>query len=569
MVITRNLKHISGNTERIIKLSSEEYLLIGEYTLQDIKTFKTLENVIYIALPMKYSPLLDKVALYTRLTDLMQDTNLSEYKGRGVIIGIADSGIDYTHPAFRGRILEIHDLTTGEVCYKEEIEKGNCNQRDTDGHGTHVAGIAAGDHEVYRGIAPEAELIVVKIGNEEFREDKIIEALDILAKRIKAYGKPGVINLSLGTPLGPHDGTDPISRFIESIVNTYKIPVVVAAGNWGNEPIHDKLNLFQENTSSFDVIGSWAYVDIWIMGTDSVELTINSPCQAVSIREGDTKLIDLGNCGTLAVSFSGRNPLNGDKNVFIKIDNVNENFRNGWSVSFTPIDVKDGEVHLWGENVAFASPDYSYTISSLASSSSVISVGSFTSKVNVNINPYSILGSISNFSSIGPSRRCSYGCKENLKPDIVAPGELVCSAYPLNIKPLIDLCFYEGFNWMQGTSMSAPAVTGAVALLLQVEHTLTPSEVKEILINNAYKDSFTTQKPNNVYGHGKLDIYKSVSSLLEEREGFSDRNTTERETLNVSSGGGGCTSQGQVSIIYLITFALFLKVIRFLYRFLF
>ena len=549
-----------GKIKKKIKFSDHVFV-IAQIPIGNVYKLKEIESLKYVKLPKIYKPLLDKASLYAHVESIRKDYNLMDYDGKGVIIGIVDTGIDYKHPAFEGRILEIYDLTTGEVCKKEDILNGTCTQRDENGHGTHVAGIAAGNHETYKGIAPGAELIIVKAGNLYFEEDKLIEGIEILAKRIKDYGKPGVINLSLGSFIGPHDGTDLFSKFLSSVINQYKVPIVVAAGNKGHAPIHAKLNLYKATKVDFRIHASFAVIDIWIMGNDDVNISVSSPCGETGvIKQGETKIFDLKECGNIEISYSGINPFNGDKEVYIKIKDINISAVQNqiWSINFIPNNIQDGEVHLWGEGkIEFMDPDFQYTISNESATDGIIAVGSFVSKTNIYINPNSIQGKISNFSSRGPTRRCSKGCVERIKPDIVAPGEIVCSAYPIsNAGSLIgfyNVCTDSNFRASQGTSIAAPIVTGIIALLLQANPNLTPEEIKQFIISNSLKDNFTGNKPNNTYGYGKIDAYKTLISVLKTNGisvGIPD--STPSEIIQVSTGGGGCNSfQAQASGILL------------------
>ena len=110
--------------------------------------------------------------------------NKTDLTGKGVIIGVVDSGIDSNHPAFQGRILRIWDQEIKQKLTRENFSLS----RDTDGHGTHVAGIAAGNDNQYGGVAPEAELVIVK---STLWDTDILEGIRYIFEFADELGKPG------------------------------------------------------------------------------------------------------------------------------------------------------------------------------------------------------------------------------------------------------------------------------------------------------------------------------------------------------------------------------------------
>lgn len=133
-----------------------------------------------------------------QLPDFKNKTGLT---GKGVIIGVVDSGIDPKHPAFAGRILRIWDQTlpgpgVKEGDYGAEFTGAQLTvSQDTQGHGTHVAGIAAGADATYAGVAPEAELVIVK---SDLQDAHIADGVRYLFRVARDLGRPVVVNLSLG-----------------------------------------------------------------------------------------------------------------------------------------------------------------------------------------------------------------------------------------------------------------------------------------------------------------------------------------------------------------------------------
>ena len=160
--------------------------------------------------------------------------------GEGVIVGIADSGIDYTNSVFRNqdgstRILRLWDQVTDTVYSESDINQAlmlensytKVNSRDLTGHGTHVAGIAAGNFADNKnnnlGIATKSKLVIVKMAtateNSFPRTTRLMEAIDFIVKTANEYKMPLSLNISFGNTYGSHDGTTLLSSYINSVID--------------------------------------------------------------------------------------------------------------------------------------------------------------------------------------------------------------------------------------------------------------------------------------------------------------------------------------------------------------
>lgn len=165
--------------------------------------------------------------------------------GKDVVVGVVDSGIDPLQPAFSGRIERIWDQTmlggagVPEGGYGVEFTNSGMSMatlsRDTEGHGTHVTGIAAGKE----GVAPEARIVMVKT---DFQDAHIIDGIQYVFRVARDLGLPAVVNLSLGGHFDAHDGTDPMSIAIEEESGPGRI-VCCAAGNEGDDDLHARFNV--------------------------------------------------------------------------------------------------------------------------------------------------------------------------------------------------------------------------------------------------------------------------------------------------------------------------------------
>ncbi|NPB07112.1 MAG: S8 family serine peptidase [Aquificae bacterium] len=535
--------------ERAVRLSKDGVHLL-ELSVDELYELTRYESVKFIQLAPVLYPSLDQVAPAVRLNYLLADPENAGYDGEGVLVAVIDSGVDYRHPALAGRILEIHDYTVGVSCYYEQIVNGTCPSNDYLGHGTHVAGIVVSQDSLYRGVAPGAQLIVYKVGNYTFSGELILQALAHFSDRLKQLGKKGVANLSLGSLLGPHDGTDLFTAALDAFAREF--PVVLAAGNFAHLNAHYRAVLTEGGSASaeFSFTGK-VEMEGWYDGGLTLSFTLQTPCgSSETILENAQPVpLDFGECGTaLFTPPAGPNPLNGDKSFYLEIE---PGTNAGPWVLTVNAEQGSGTLHLWAVGASFTEADPNYTISNEAAGKNLIAVGSFVSKVNPSVNPDSTVGKVSYFSGRGPTRACSAGCTERVKPDLVAPGEIVCSTRAVYATDFYPVCGREDFIAYEGTSMSAPVVSAAVARLLSKNPTLPPDEVKRLLLETAYEDAFTGLTPNNDYGYGKLDVYALVARVSP-------------YTPEGGGGGGGCSqaSHSLPALILLITLKLALSLRR-------
>lgn len=439
-------------------------------------------------------------------------------------------------------------------------------------HGTHVMGIAGGsgggsssNNKRFRGMAFESELIAVAIyptaahwlntGSVDF-----LDGINYVFNYASAVNKPAVANLSWGCPLGPRDGTSLFSQACNNLLSNGKI-FVLSGGNNGNNTIHLKKTFTVADTVVNTIctfpttlVDKKNQLDVW--GEAG-----NSFCMNFSLYNLNTKIDSTGviclDDTTHQYHLIGSN---GDT-LFITITTVSAEF-NGKPHMLVQLYSKVGDrlavritatngvVNMWqgivintsGHYGTFAKNGYTWAVNGdkimtcgdLVSTEQALAVAAYNSKPSfTNISGQSLTytgytkGAIASFSSKGPT------ADGRVKPDIAGPGLAIASSisgvdstylvggsdYSSVISNAVSPINGETYAYAvaAGTSMSSPAVSGIVALLLQVDSTLNPVEIKDLLFSTAITDSKTGVIPDSgstIWGHGKVNAYGAIASLL-------------------------------------------------------
>lgn len=505
------------------------------------------------------------------------------YTGKGVIIGFIDTGLEILHPDFwtdtitkNTRILTVWDqnVTTpgripgdygyGTLWDSTDINAGICTHVDTSAHGTTVAGSACANGLAgwdFAGVATEADIIVVE---SDFESPNwmatIADAVDYMYKVADSVGKPCVINASVGSYLGPHDGLDPVALFIDSLVNVKRGRALVgSAGNSGTIPYHLETNVaadtsftwFEErNANSSSLFPNDAvYFEVWsdVADFDNVSYAVSADKVSggydrrgttnwynIAAHVGTTVSDTIWNNGNILGIVEYHAELQNGR-YYLEVymeepDSSNYNFGflttgvgkfDVWSDDWLGIShmVNSGlpSVAQFPPIANYVLPDANSTVvDSWNCSSTPISVANYinrTSYVDYNQNTQNGPGTVGELhfsSSAGPTR------DGRTKPDIGSTGNIALSAGSL---PALNFAIAntpfkvaEG-GWHirnGGTSMAAPCVSGLIACYLEKCPTANMAEIKEAVLMTATVDSFTGATPNNLWGEGKLNAFQAM-----------------------------------------------------------
>ena len=465
--------------------------------------------------------------------------------GEGVIVGAVDTGIDYSHLDFRydsngdgfeesSRILAIWDQTFGifGVRYlQEEIEgdlaegygadAGSVRQADDDGHGSHVMSIAAGDGSSseygFVGVAPKASLVMVKT---TFYTSDILRGVEYVFDVADSLGLPAVVNLSLGGHEGPHDGTSLFEQGLDELAEGAGRAIVVSAGNEGDLEIHASATL-NRGSMSYEIKPSNSQVElsIWYPGDSRFTVTITPPGEPpIAVPWGTETGVIATPAGAVRVdnAWGGENPNNGDNEAFVRLYGLT-GFAH-WQIAVS--DTSGGgrfDVWVTSGTAALVGGNSTSTIDEPGNADNVITVGAYTTKATwpsqsgeQDYTSQYTVGTLASFSSRGPTR------DGRVKPELAAPGAWICAALSEDAGWQSTFVHPDGVHTMElGTSMAAPHVSGAIALMLSVDPDLTTTQIRSTLTSTAVQDGRTGSVPNPRWGWGKLDVAAAVQEIIQ------------------------------------------------------
>lgn len=465
------------------------------------------------------------------------DSRSENLSGSGVLVAVLDSGIDYAHPGFRNedgttRIRYLWDQTVPEdraqgrrpdrydmgaeytAADIDEALAAPIGERSrivptTDsrtGHGTAVAGIAAGNGRGstgrrYRGIAIESELLIVKLGNSGdgfSRTTEVMMGLDYVLRKALELQKPVSINMSFGNNYGPHNGESLFENFITELNGVWKNVIVIATGNEGDKRHHAAAVLGQQTVEiPFAVAeGELGFtVQIWKQYVDQIQITIQSPSgQRYRVPDMPGERTD----GNVQLYYGEPSPYRMIQEVYIRLrPQSSGTVESGvWTIVMEPVLIKDGRVELWmsgsevvGRSTGFLQPEVETTMTIPSTTYKVISVGAYDAATDT----------VAAFSGRG---RTADG---RLGVTMVAPGVDVHCPAPGG-----------GYTDQTGTSMAAPFVAGSAALMMEWgivrgnDPYLYGEKIKAYLMNGARRLPGQQRLPDVTAGWGALCLRDSI-----------------------------------------------------------
>ena len=447
------------------------------------------------------------------------------WTGEGVKVGILDSGLDTDplNPDLPSTIIK-KDYSSYPTL-DDDVEN------HVTGHGTHVTGSVLGRGTLsvdnignggnsYKGVAPSANLVFLKIGNDFNAGASTYNMICALDAAVNIYDV-NVISMSYGLWDAYHDGSSLLDQKVDWCYSQ-GVPVFLAAGNDGSSARHYSGIVAGYDSTDFikvNVIGAVAnssYLYFNLVWQDGLGVNNN-----LNYKYYDETFQEITNVYNFSQTESSKGTESRYSKSVFKLPAGNGVYYLR-IINYSP---NSQLFHLYEKEnngkVKFDNPDPSYTIVSPSTATYGFCVGAFTSReewVNYNGSVYSnneVQNEIASYSSRGPR------IDGLQKPDILAPGSAIISIRDRDVLTTPDLYWIDNdgntvgdanYYVMQGTSMAAPQCAGAAALFLSKYPDASPLDVYNALKSNATKDQFTGTVPNSTYGYGKLDIYAAVSS---------------------------------------------------------
>ena len=469
-----------------------------------------------------------------------------DLRGRGTLVGVIDTGIDYTKEAFfhedgTSKIRYIWDQTIegnspDDFLFGSEYTNEQINQAlqtdtpydivpsiDTVGHGTFLASVAASKlNTEYIGAAPDADLLIVKLRRVQsffnnffcipesqenaFSSADVMLAIEYMIDRASRLNMPLAICIGLGTNMTGHEGVSVLGEYISVISQLTGVCICTAAGNESNAGHHTRGTLPTSN-STYDIQvrvpenANSFMMQIYSDSPDRMSVSLKSPLgelipRAVARSGSITETNLVLERAKISVRYFFPIRSSGAQVIIIRFFHPTPGI---WEVTLHGDIIVHGGFNSWlpitglvSPGIQFVTPDPYTTVVTPGTSTGGITSGAYNDRDN----------SLYISSSWGPTRNL------NIKPDLVAPGVDVSGIYPM----------YNGT--MTGTSVAAAITTGACALMLQwgiVEQndvSLNTNRIKSFLIRGCRREP-NIQYPSNQLGFGKLDLLNTFMQFRE------------------------------------------------------
>lgn len=507
----------------------------------------TMEEIGYPAVPKLFTAI-DTVSLEAAGILAVQIQPFLNLTGKGVLLGFLDSGIDYTHPAFRlpdgrTRILRIWDQTdqSGSAPYdfgygteyreseiNEALFSGNPRsvipESDPGGHGTAVAGIACGSADAsadFTGAAPEASIAFVRLKtakqylrdyfripktSEAYQETDLMLGVRYLLLTAQELNMPLIICISLGTNQGGHTGTTPLEEILSSAQFNTGVYVVTGTGNEVGQGHHylgrasqsgavtDIELLVDQETDGFSL-------EFWADASELYSIGFTSPLGETiqPIQPRSETSIESGfllESSRVTLTYSIVEPLSGAQLALLRFADPTPGI---WRIRIVNINFIDGIFHMWlpitglvDPQIRFYTPDSNTTLVIPSCAFQVISVSAYNAYNN----------------SLFINSGRGFTRNSLIKPDFAAPGVDLMSPAP-----------GSSYKTTTGSCAASALCAGAAALLVEAglrqeePRYFTASELKSLFIRGAARTSDNVY-PNRQWGYGTMDVYGIFESFL-------------------------------------------------------
>ncbi|HHX63129.1 MAG TPA: S8 family peptidase [Epulopiscium sp.] len=505
-----------------------------------VEEFASFFQIEYLEFPRRMFYILRESYGKACITN-MYNPLLYNLRGRGVLLGIIDSGIDYINPDFRNedgstRIAYLWDQTIdgrppigfdlGTEYTKEQINEALMQPTieetlalvpsiDEVGHGTAVSGVAGGNgrgsegREV--GVAPGAEFIVVKVGMESEdsfpRTLEVMRAIKYVIEKATELDRPIAVNIGFGMVQGGHDGRTLLEIFIDQMAARWKSIIIVGTGNQGNQATHTQGILRQDEEKEIQfVINSnqefYAF-NLWKSFIDTFEIKITAPTgeatDRVTIFSNNT-LYSVGKTNVF-INFSEPSNINPDQQILVYMESQDGSIDAGiWTLTIYGVSIVDGRYNIWGatkevtgDQTIFLQPSSDITLTIPSTGNAIISVAAF--------NPFS--------NQITASSGRGFTRDGRVKPGLAAPGAQV-----------ITTDNQGGYSPATGTSIASAFVTGGAALLMEWGITngnapfLYGDILRTALLRNTRRLVTDMVYPNPMWGYGAFCLEDTLISLI-------------------------------------------------------
>lgn len=524
-------------------------LATGSISLSKIEEIRKNKNVLSMKASIPVSEMLDAAVPEIHASPpLLEQVCEGGLDGSGVIIGIVDYGCDFTHMNFlnddgTSRVLYLWDqkgeknpkspegYEYGREFRKEDIERA-LEERNPIGHleyyvearshGSHVTGIATGNGRATGrpGVAPKSDIIFVDSDTNDYIQEgpgvlkssfgdsvRLCESVKYIFDKADELNRPAVVNISLGTYGGPHDGTSLVEQYFDQLLESNNRAIVISAGNSFEKRIHTcgKIEPDQPTKLEWEIVfndKSDNELEIWYKENDELEVEVITPSNQSLGRIPLGKSISGKSNGETVILIAHRkdDPNNHDNQIDIF---VSKNFGYGkWSIILHPVSINNGTYYSWIERDSFwGQSNFSYstckschTLGSISTGKLPIVVGSY--------DPRDPDRKISNFSSSGPTR------DGRAKPEVSAPGHEIWSTMARST-----------ITKKSGTSMAAPAVTGTIALMMQAAKqegkNIGIHEIRKIIIDQSQELPPSIGVFDFRYGNGRIDAFRSTKEIID------------------------------------------------------